>query len=172
MSLIFYTFRERVEPRSKVIELHTENLPIFSRQKKHLTTTEIVEVLLDPDLDRNVVATTQPVGVESNAVFIVDLKYLKLTKDITCDELGAWKNNGYHFTCVIVNTHGIAGKVKPEVASDSGVPYRVCKRYYVNKGSPDFRQMIVFLEDICIQCLYMLNPCTHVFVNNPLTVTF
>ena len=52
------------------------NVPIFSQQKKHLSTTEIIETLLDPDLDRNVVATTQPVGVENNAIFIVDLKYI------------------------------------------------------------------------------------------------
>ena len=58
--------------------------------------TDIIETLLDPDLDQNVVTTTQPVGVENNAVFIVDLKYLKHTKDIMCDELGSWKNNGCH----------------------------------------------------------------------------
>jgi len=63
-----------------------------------LTTTEIIETQLDPDLDRNVVATTQPVGVESNAIFIVDLKYLKHTNDIMCDVLGSWKNNGCHST--------------------------------------------------------------------------
>ena len=72
LKLSLYIYRERVEPRSK---LHAEKLPIFCRQKNQLTTTEIVETLLDPDIDRNVVSTTQPVGVESNAVFIVDLKY-------------------------------------------------------------------------------------------------
>ena len=73
-----------------------------------MTTTEIIEMLLDPDLDRNVVATTQPVGVESNAIFIVDLKYLKHTKDIMCDVLGSWKHNGCHSTWVIVDANGIA----------------------------------------------------------------
>ena len=85
-----------------MIELHGENVP-FSRQKKHLITTTIIETLLDPELDRNLVATTQPVGVESNAVSIIDLKYLKNTKDITCDELGSWKNIGCHDTWVIVD---------------------------------------------------------------------
>ena len=118
-----------------------------------MTTTNIIETLLDPHLDRNVVATTQPVGVENNAIFIVDLKYLKHTKDIMCDVLGSWKNNGCHSTWVIVDAHGIAetwGKVKPNVASDGSVPYKVRKRYYVNKASPDFRRMIVFLEGTCI----------------------
>ncbi len=106
-----------------------------------MTTTAIIETLLNPELDRNVVATTR---VESNAVFIVDLKYLKNTKDITCDELGSWKNNGCHDTWVIVDAEGIAetcGKTKPVAANDDSVPYKVCKKYYVNKGSPDFRRM-------------------------------
>ena len=114
-----------------------------------MSTTQIIETLLGPELDQNVIATAQPVGVESNAVFIVDLKYLKNTKDISCDELGSWKCNGCHNTWVIVDADGVAetcGKTKPEATSDGSVPYRVCKKYYVNKGSPDFRRMIVFLE--------------------------
>ena len=124
-----------------------------------MSTTEIIETLLDPDLDRNVVATTQPVGVENNAIFIVDLKYLKHTKDIMCDELGSWRNNGCPSIWVIVDAHGIAetrGKVKPSIAGDGSVPYKVCKRYYVNKASPDFRQMIVFLEGTCMQEEYII----------------
>ena len=153
MTCAFCTCRERVEPRPKIIELHAENVPVFSRRKKHLTTTEIIETLLDPDLNRNVVATTQPVGVESNAAFIVDLKYLEHPKDIMCDEMGSWNNNGCHNTWVIVDTHGIAetcGKSKPVVV-DGSVPYKVCKKYYVNKASPDFRRIIVFLEGMCRQ---------------------
>ena len=42
------------------------------------------------------------------------------------------------------------GKVKPHVAGDDSVPYKVCKRYYINKASPDFRRMIVFLEGTCM----------------------
>jgi len=48
-----------------------ENVSIFSQQKKHLTMTEIIETQLDPDLDRNVVTTKQPVGVESNAISLL-----------------------------------------------------------------------------------------------------
>ena len=40
-----------------------------------MTTTDIIETLLDPDLDRNVVATTQPVGVESNLLSLALVHY-------------------------------------------------------------------------------------------------
>lgn len=42
--------------------------------------------------------------------------------------------------------HGsvIAGKKKPR--NKDGTLYRITKKYYSNKGSPDFHQMVVFLE--------------------------
>ena len=41
--------------KESVIEYYSgrKDLPIFVRQKKHLSTTEIVEALLDPDLDQD-----------------------------------------------------------------------------------------------------------------------
>ena len=88
-ALYFCTCRERVEPKSKMIELHVENVPIFFLTKETLDHYWDNWNTVGPDLNRNVVAITQPVGVENNAIFI-DLKYLKHTKDIMCDELGSW----------------------------------------------------------------------------------
>ena len=127
-----------------------KDLPVFARQKKHLSTTEIVEALLDPDLDETQICKTQPVGIESNLAFIVNLKHLKNPKDVLCDELGSWKCNGCHHTWVVVNEHGVAdicGKKKP--SNKDGAMYRITKKYYYNKGSPDFHRMVVFLEGMC-----------------------
>ena len=66
-----------------------KDLPVFARQKKYLSTTEIVESLLDPDLDQAQICKPQPVGIENNLAFIVNPKDLKSPKDVLCDELGA-----------------------------------------------------------------------------------
>ena len=116
----------------------------------------MINTLLDPDLDPNVIATTQPVGVESNALFIVDLKCLKHTKDIMCDDLGAWKNNGCHNTWVTVDSDGLTetrGKFKPCTSNDQDtVPYKVCKRYYVNKASSRLSTDDSFFVCTCSTC--------------------
>lgn len=106
---------------------------------------------MDPELGTDQICTTQPVAVESNAVFIVNLKHLKNSKDILCDELGAWKCNGCHHTWVVVDEQGIAGiygKKKPCDGDERA--YRVTKKYYNNKGSPDFHRMVVFIEGMLL----------------------
>lgn len=124
-----------------------EDLPIFVKQKKHLTTTQIMETLLDPDIDENQICKTQPIAVESNLAFVVDLKHLKHPKDLLCDELGTWKCNGCRRTWVVVDDYGVAnicGKEKPFKVE--GSLYQVTKKYYLNKGSPDFHRMVVYME--------------------------
>ena len=156
--LFFFVHRKLVKTEP-VIEYYSgrKELPIYTRQKKHLSTTQIVETLLDPDLDQAQICKTQPVGVESNLAFIVDLKHLKNPKDILCDELGSWKCNGCHHTWVVVDEFGIAdvcGKKKP--SDKDGALYRVTKKYYNNKGSPDFNRMVVFLEGMCASKLHII----------------
>lgn len=141
------------------IEYHggRKDLPIFVRQKKHLSTTEIVETLLDPDLDGNEICKAQPVAVESNLAFIVDLKNLNHPKDLLCDELGSWKCNGCRHTWVVVSDIGVAeicGKNKPD--NVDGSLYKVTKKYYLNKGSPDFHRMVVTMEGMVVCDVFVL----------------
>ena len=154
---MIHRFCRKAVKEESLIEYYCgrKDLPIFARQKKHLSTTQIVESLLDPNLAQDQISNTQPVGIESNLAFIIDLKRLKHPKDILCDELGSWKCNGCHHTWVVVNEDGIAeicGKNKP--CNKDGALYRITKKYYSNKGSPDFRRMVVFLEGMYV-CKYI-----------------
>ena len=95
----------------------------------------------------NQVCKTQPVAVESNLAFIVDLKHLKHPKDLICDELGSWKCNGCRHTWVVASDYGVAdicGNKRP--CNVDGCLYHVTKKYYINKASPDFHRMVVFME--------------------------
>ena len=50
-------------------------------------------------------------------------------------------------TMVVVNDEGVAdicGKEEP--FNVDGPAYRVTRKYYINKGSPDFHRMVVFME--------------------------
>lgn len=74
-----------------ICDWERKDLPIFVRHKKHLSTAQIIEILLDPNLEHDQICKTQPKGIESNMAFIIDLKRLKHHKDVLCEELGAWK---------------------------------------------------------------------------------
>ena len=72
-----------------VIKYHCgrRDLPVFGCHPKRITTAEAMNVLLDPDLDRRRVCISQPVAVENNRLFVVDLSHLKKPKDLLCDVL-------------------------------------------------------------------------------------
>lgn len=55
---------------------------------------KIIELLLDRSIPLSKIATSQPVGVQDNMVFIVDLSKLAKDEDIRADDLGSWLCNG------------------------------------------------------------------------------
>ena len=112
-----------------------------------MDTQEIVNALLDPELDDDMICTMQPVNVEHNAVFIVDLGKLNNVKDLYCDDMGSWQYNGVYHSWLTVNDIGFVstlGKQKPsEVASDM---YCITKKYFVHRTSSDLKKIAVILS--------------------------
>lgn len=142
-------------------------LPIYCQVSKLLSTSQCVNALLDPELKSDVVCGYIPFGVNCNSSFIVDMNRLSHPKDILCDDMGVWKWNGSYRSWLAVNEQG---EVKVLGKSLSGAPsstqYRIWKRYYHNKSSPDVKKMVVFLEGEIIHCgvFLALKPCLIVFI--------
>ena len=91
-------------------------LPIYSRTSVRLDTHNIVNAVLDPELKEDKVCSMQPIDVENNAVFIVDLGKLGTLKDLYCDDMGSWQYNGVYRTWLEVDDAGYVatlGKQKP-----------------------------------------------------------
>ena len=83
-----------------------QDVPIYCFQKRRPTTTEAVGIILDPDLDRERVCTSQPTCINKDSVFIVDLKQLKHPSDVLCDDMGTWICNGCRRTWITVDEDG------------------------------------------------------------------
>ena len=72
-------------------------LPVYARISTRMDTQKIVNALLDPELNDDMICSMQPVNVENNVVFIVDLGKLKNVKDLYCDDMGSWQYNSLPF---------------------------------------------------------------------------
>ena len=59
---------------------------------------QVITSLLDPLLDKITICWAVLFSVASNSVFIVDLACLDNAKDVQCDDMGTWKDDG-HFKC-------------------------------------------------------------------------
>ena len=132
-------------------------LPVFSDEKYVPPPQEVVDLLfgvgqLVPSL---LVCNHQPVDVEHNRLFLVDLNALKSKYDIKCDESGCWINNSCNkFKFVkyedkwIQCDHG-----------GSGSEEITLKRTYFrlkSDESGDFRRRIDLIERMYIDTLFSL----------------
>ena len=107
------------------------------------------------DLSEKQLCSKVPFGVNCNSVFLVDLLKLGTSRDIVCDDMGSWKWGGSYRMWLSVDEVGdvfVRGKLKPSTLDPKLSYYRVWKRYYENKSSPDLKKIIVTLEGI--RCMY------------------
>ena len=59
-------------------------------------TQEVVNISLDPELDKEKICKMQPTNLEHNAAFVVDVSNLKFLKDLYCDDMGSWQCYGVY----------------------------------------------------------------------------
>ena len=128
--------------------LHDKNeLPIYCQSTKMLQTHECISTLLSAKLDKAAICTQTPFSVEINSVFVVDLNHLHSPKDILCDDMGVWKWGGSYRKWCEVDDDGTVSVLNEKSLSVVNC-YRVWKRYYSLKASPDVKRLIVMLEGI------------------------
>lgn len=145
----FFCCRVKSEIKT-VTKLHgLEELPIYSQPKKLLTTQEAITALLcSPDeTEEPSICTRVPFNVDINAAFVVDLNRFKSPKDVVCDDMGVWSWGGSNKRWISVDENGFVTFLKNKEDKKSGdACFRVWKRYYSLKASPDVKKMILMLE--------------------------
>ena len=128
----------------KIEYLHGNvNVPIFDKTSDGFSARAIIELLLDKTLPPSKIATAQPVCVEDNMVFIVDVTKLAKPEDIRTDDLGSWNCNGKRCSWCVLDDDGSVLEIFTKRKSRSPNTYCLVKRYYKHATSGDFKRMIV-----------------------------
>lgn len=100
-----------------------------------LTCTESDEVLKLLLNARSIIASRNPVGVQNNVTFIVDLDALDDPEDLLSDDLGVWEQTK-------TRSNGEACNVTKVVDKLDG-SHQVCRRPYINKSDRSPRKTVV-----------------------------
>ena len=127
--------------------------PIYIKKPKLLTTFEIMNSILDPELSEQSICKHVPIAVNCNADFLVDMSKLGSSGDIACDDMGSWKWGGSYRKWLSVDDIGdvfVIEKAKPVSPDPKLCYYRIWKRYYENKSIPDVKKIIVTIEGMCV----------------------
>ena len=137
------------ETESEIKFLHgKQTLPVYCQSSKLLSTQELMNVVLDSDLKPESICTQVPFSVHVNSAFVIDLSKLDSPKDILCDDMGTRNWNGSFRKWCSITEHGFVkqlGRCLPVNDRPSNA-YRVWKRYYYLKCSPDVRKIVALLE--------------------------
>ena len=70
--------------------------PVYEVPRCSYSGERILKILLDPNIKKSRICTTQPSNVTKTSTYVVDLESLKHPDDIKKDDFGKWKYSGSH----------------------------------------------------------------------------
>ena len=134
--------------RDRVFWNDNEKLPVYSTPKERIGTEEAITILLDKEFDESLLCQMQPTCVDKNSLFVVDLQKLSNPKDISCDDMGAWRANGTHPIYALIDRRGVITNTsqKPLKGKSPGRQYKLMKRYYYHKAATDLQKTIFIMQ--------------------------
>lgn len=126
-----------------------QNLPVYKHTSHRYNAQKIVEVLLNPKLSVDRIATTRPVCVQDNVAFVVDVSKLDKKEDIRADDLGSWHCNGKRFIRCAVDANGTVTELITNSKRRSDSLYTLIRRYYEHMTARDFKKTIAEIIGKC-----------------------
>ena len=126
----------------KLEYLHNNlELPIYERNSQTYSARTICEILLDEGLSTNKIATSHPVSIQENLVFVVDLSQLHKPEDVRANDRGSWVcNSKQRNVCEVEDRHVTKVFSGPSIKRENA--YCLVRRYYKHATSGDFRRTI------------------------------
>ena len=81
---------------------------------------------------RLLVATTRPVSIEDNVIFVIDTSKLPCPSDVRADDLGSWRCNGKQLCYCTLSPTGQVEEIQTRKPSNSKSTYGLIRRYYTH----------------------------------------
>ena len=121
-------------------------IPIFERPPHKYTAARILQILLDPNIDKAVIAKTRPIEVTESATFVVDMTCIKLMM------YGRWNHSGSHpevYRCVIDELDEVKTEKLATGATGSDI-YYLRRLRSCHPSNPEFRRVIAFVHGMLV----------------------
>ena len=139
-----------------------ESLPIYDIRNSGCTYSEAVKILLDGD--HSIACSKQPILVENNYMFLVNLTSLNDPDDIKSDDCGHWVHNGRKSTYVAVKSQNgkvsnVKSIVKPMPPDENGTVYCLVRTYYIHDPHGDFKRVFYHIFGKLSRTCYLLFSC-------------
>ena len=124
--------------------LDDPEIPVYSQVTVPYGCDELVDILLSNVVDKEKICVGQPLAVDSNMSFVINLDSVPFN-DLKADDMGTWKSTGTKHTYFHFNKHGEV-IYKPLSHFRNKVYYNLTRRYYVHGTCSTFHRLIVSIE--------------------------
>ena len=81
------------------------SLPVYARPASGISTSKAVSIIIHDHPDPAQVATAVPVGINANALFVMDKDKVGHYKNALADSMGSWRQTGKEMHYVSYNKH-------------------------------------------------------------------
>ena len=106
----------------------------------------ILKLLLS--LDPSFICARVPCSVARNCSYVVNLNVLEDPEDIKCDDMGAWNQSKCATKFYEAAEDSPDGDIEiSRVYEDNERTYKVVRRPYINKSSPDLHKTVVLIRE-------------------------
>ncbi len=144
---------DSLSDEERVPELYqgNPNMPMYASGKTDNLSFDKVLDLLAEDHKLSELCRVQPMSVQRNASFLIDLTSVKLT-ELPCDDNGSYKGSGTHtWTYRLEDCNGrrqktLVAKKRQDLRNDTSIVYLI-RKYRTNISCSSFKQIISYAED-------------------------
>ena len=122
-------------------------MPVFEVPPDKYLAYGIMNLLLDPKIDENKIATRRPLESSFSASYVVDVSTLAHPDDIKKDMYGKWIHSGSHadvFRCTYRDDDSVYIEKAAQGASGDNVFY-LRRLHSVHPSNSEFRRLLALL---------------------------
>ena len=120
-------------------------MPIYSRPMSGYPVGDLVKILLKSDMAGRKVCTVQPLGVNENAAFIIDVECVD-HQDLKADDLGLWRSTGTKKSYFRFSPDGTLRVSEKRPRSIPSTYYVLTRRYYTHKSYDKYHRLIADIK--------------------------
>ena len=105
-----------------------------------------MQILLDPNIDKQRIATKRPLDAPSSSTFVVDVSKLLHPDDIKKDIYGKWLHSGSHTDVFLCTYEGDDVNIEKATSGASGENVYYLRRLHsVHPSNSAFRRVLALL---------------------------
>ena len=123
-------------------------VPIYEKPPEKYSAHRIMQILLNPKIDKHRIAVTRPLEVPYSSTFVVDVSKLGHPDDIKKDMYGKWLHSGSHsdvFICSYCENDEVSIERAAPGASGENV-YHLRRLHSVHPSNNEFRRILALLS--------------------------